>query len=543
MEQDPQRNSPTPPRSANGMVARYRKMIHLRGGVSEGDRSRIDALAAVSCRSDIQDVLQVLGGLRAYILYAGQTPENERLWMSFEGQTAHNQVERPVRIPAEANFLLVLVDVEHPHSAVELLHEMACAAAVPVPAISMLLQEPGQPRSTQQLVKATSIIAASSDCGILVQPSCNTDVPVMLTLMLKRLQVQLAAMNDPKPPGGELRDVAGGLVQSPEGCRTADVEGKSDLVWMLSGAGFPRAPSDHADAPSTASTSSGSTTATSSIRSGDDSNARDESEVAKGIASQTSAPFEAATSPRQSEQETPPVREVSEQQLAAITEECQFLKRLVHANLPDAPSAIALQLSRLMHQKSLPNLRHMIIAEQGQLPRRRTQNMFLQIASGLACLHQHGIAHRNLKPENILVFPGDIVKIVSYGRAVQLKVDRLCVTRCGTMPFTAPEVLAGRPYDAGCADVWSTGVILLELLCGINALPRMLELSGGNVPAKELAAELDVFFEDPARLWRHVEKITGESERGRDELLAGMLTYDVCDRWSALQARDCSWVS
>lgn len=44
-------------------------------------------------------------------------------------------------------------------------------------------------------------------------------------------------------------------------------------------------------------------------------------------------------------------------------------------------------------------------------------------------------------------------------------VERLLDRRCGTLPYVAPEVLAG-PYQATPADLWSCGIILVTMLAG-----------------------------------------------------------------------------
>merc|ERR1712232_93438 len=53
-------------------------------------------------------------------------------------------------------------------------------------------------------------------------------------------------------------------------------------------------------------------------------------------------------------------------------------------------------------------------------------------------------------------------------------------TRCGTMPFMAPEVLL-EPYYEGClADVWSVAVVCLELFCGIGVLEKVFNCSDSH---------------------------------------------------------------
>ena len=95
----------------------------------------------------------------------------------------------------------------------------------------------------------------------------------------------------------------------------------------------------------------------------------------------------------------------------------------------------------------------------------------------MAHCHALSVFHRDLKPENILLDENDCVKIADFGLAalahqVQEDASFLQHTRCGSLMYAAPEVLASNAqngYDAGKADVWSLGVILYSMLSG--ALP------------------------------------------------------------------------
>ncbi|RMZ54148.1 hypothetical protein APUTEX25_005304 [Auxenochlorella protothecoides] len=99
--------------------------------------------------------------------------------------------------------------------------------------------------------------------------------------------------------------------------------------------------------------------------------------------------------------------------------------------------------------------------------------IFRQIVAGVGYLHSKGIAHRDLKLENLLMAKrGDImgVKIADFGLAKGQAATSLS-TICGTPQYVAPEVIAKgaksgfHSYKLSC-DVWSCGVILFVLLGG-----------------------------------------------------------------------------
>ena len=92
-----------------------------------------------------------------------------------------------------------------------------------------------------------------------------------------------------------------------------------------------------------------------------------------------------------------------------------------------------------------------------------------QLLSALDYSHKAGVVHRDIKPANVMVtMPGPKVKVMDFGIA---RLEKSNLTQVGTVVGTpthmSPEQLMGLPAD-GRADLWSTGVILYELLTGVS---------------------------------------------------------------------------
>jgi serine/threonine protein kinase len=91
-----------------------------------------------------------------------------------------------------------------------------------------------------------------------------------------------------------------------------------------------------------------------------------------------------------------------------------------------------------------------------------------QLLGGLDYSHKQGVVHRDIKPANLMITPGPKVKIMDFGIA---RLESSSLTQVGTVVGTpthmSPEQLMGLQAD-GRADLWSSGVILYELLTGTS---------------------------------------------------------------------------
>jgi serine/threonine protein kinase len=113
------------------------------------------------------------------------------------------------------------------------------------------------------------------------------------------------------------------------------------------------------------------------------------------------------------------------------------------------------------------NLKELVLRA-GRLPVRRALELALATADGLAFAHQHGLVHRDVKPQNVLLNGEGEVKVTDFGIARSLHVEH-GVTQTGTVlgtgEYLAPEQASGKPVSPA-TDVYSLGVVLWELLAG-----------------------------------------------------------------------------
>jgi eukaryotic-like serine/threonine-protein kinase len=109
------------------------------------------------------------------------------------------------------------------------------------------------------------------------------------------------------------------------------------------------------------------------------------------------------------------------------------------------------------------------IDREGQLPLEEALRLAREIGDALACAHEQGVIHRDVKPENVLLERGRAV-VADFGiaRAVSEAGDeRLTQTgmSLGTPAYMSPEQASGDPVDAR-ADLYSLGCVVYEMLAG-----------------------------------------------------------------------------
>jgi serine/threonine-protein kinase len=110
-----------------------------------------------------------------------------------------------------------------------------------------------------------------------------------------------------------------------------------------------------------------------------------------------------------------------------------------------------------------------VIAAAGRLPWQRAVGVAFQLADALEFAHRNQVIHRDVKPANIIVQDGDVVKILDFGIA-KLANSELTVpgTFIGSPRYLAPESFRGARIDYR-ADQFSLASVLYEMLAGAPA--------------------------------------------------------------------------
>src|SRR6478672_11647743 len=110
-----------------------------------------------------------------------------------------------------------------------------------------------------------------------------------------------------------------------------------------------------------------------------------------------------------------------------------------------------------------------VLKKEGPLPPQRAMEIVADVCAALDFSHRHGIVHRDIKPANVMLNRAGAVKVMDFGIARSVADGQATMTATaaviGTAQYLSPEQARGEAVDAR-SDVYATGCVLYELLCG-----------------------------------------------------------------------------
>ncbi len=147
------------------------------------------------------------------------------------------------------------------------------------------------------------------------------------------------------------------------------------------------------------------------------------------------------------------------------------------------------------------------LAEPLPLPLTEALGILRDIAAALAALHERGVIHRDLHPGNVMLVPGQPTRLLDFGlaRATTSHTVTRANTLMGSLPYLAPEVVAGQPASAA-SDLFALGAIACECLGGqrvwraTQTLELLVEIARFEGPDARVLAGLPAALEERVKV-------------------------------------------
>ncbi|GAB2249639.1 hypothetical protein Droror1_Dr00012998 [Drosera rotundifolia] len=156
----------------------------------------------------------------------------------------------------------------------------------------------------------------------------------------------------------------------------------------------------------------------------------------------------------------------SEKDLQNLRQEIEILRKLKHENIIEMLDSFENPQEFCVVTEFAQGELFEILEDDKCLPEEQVQAIAKQLVKALHYLHSNRIIHRDMKPQNILIGSGSVIKLCDFGFARAMSTNTVVLRSIkGTPLYMAPELVREQPYNH-TVDLWSLGVILYELFVG-----------------------------------------------------------------------------
>lgn len=226
--------------------------------------------------------------------------------------------------------------------------------------------------------------------------------------------------------------------------------------------------------------------------------------------------------------------------IARLRNEAESLSALAHPNILESLSAVESATYRAKRNKPsygcvykvleyCPTDLFTLIHSRGRLSEPVARKLFVQLVDILQYIHSHGICHRNIKLDNLLISSNGELRITGFSFCSDFlgqKAGRVDHRHS----YSAPEILSSRAQDWPAGDLYAAGVVLFTLVLGTAPFNR----------ASFTDVRYALLMNDPERYWRNIERSADITEEIKD-LLKSMLSDDTQNRLSLEEIKSHPW--
>lgn len=172
------------------------------------------------------------------------------------------------------------------------------------------------------------------------------------------------------------------------------------------------------------------------------------------------------------------------------------------------------------------------------LTEKRVKELTRDILAAVGHLHSLNIAHRDVKPENIMMTDDTDqarIKLIDFGFAKTCLGSRSLETPCYTPYYAAPEIFGYDGYDKSC-DAWSIGVVVYIMMCGYPPFSASKKEKRHGLTRGMRARIQEADYDFPDKDWQNV---SGECKN----FIRALLTSDTQRRMTVTDALKHKWLS
>ena len=220
-----------------------------------------------------------------------------------------------------------------------------------------------------------------------------------------------------------------------------------------------------------------------------------------------------------------------ERALELLRQEVRMAREVISPNVCRVFDLVEIEDRELISMEYIDGVNLLdILKMRAPLPLSEAREIAAQFLAGLEAIHEAGLVHRDVKPENLMMTRSGRVVLMDFGIAKGLA-DGRARTVTGTPAYMAPEQTRGEAQDARI-DVFSAGVVLAEMVApdgvgtfearqaiweGIRAdPPRLPDSPWAPVLTKAAAQQRENRYPGVAALARALEEVTLRADRAED---------------------------
>lgn len=229
--------------------------------------------------------------------------------------------------------------------------------------------------------------------------------------------------------------------------------------------------------------------------------------------------------------------EFRDKYIARYLDECTWLQGVKHPNIirvieviPPNPEAPVPVLVTEKLEKSLQR----VLQETGTLDGQEVMAWMVEILSGIREFHKHQIIHRDIKPSNVMFNAAGRPKIIDLSIAVKIGQEITLKPDDISTQYAAPEMYRGRSGANFATDIYSTGFMVYELICGQERFQREFADVVTEDPRESLLRWMNWHCDETNSL-RPLNEIVPEIPEHLSGVIAKMTAKNLAERYQTVR--------